>query len=76
MADVRTLLAIALGVILGTVALAFPRTLIRIQTAGTRPDRQGGYGQGGTVSDLAVLVVRVLGGIALVVVAVLALQTF
>lgn len=77
MAGIRELLAIALGVLLGLVAITFPDTLVRIQTAGTRPDRQDGYGDdSGTVSTLARRVVQFLGVVALAVAVVIAYQTF
>jgi hypothetical protein len=75
MAGVRELVAIALGALLGLAAIAYPEALLRIQTAGTRPDRRNDYGEGGTVSDRAVLVVRLLGVAVLGVAAVIALQS-
>lgn len=76
MASTRELLAIGLGVLVGLAALLFPGVLLRVHTAGTRPDRQNGYGQGGVTSDRAVLLVRLLGAAVLVVAAVIALQAF
>lgn len=76
MPGTRELLAIVLGVILGLVAIAYPGALLSIQTAGTRPDRRNEYGQGNATSDRAKRVVQLLGLVALVVAAVVALQTF
>jgi len=45
MADVRTLLAVALGALLGVLCLVAPEAIVRAQTAGRRPDGRGGeYG--------------------------------
>lgn len=77
MATTRELLAIGLGVLLGLAALLFPEVLLRVQTAGTRPDRRNGYGQGaGESSRRALLFVRLLGAVAVIVAIVIALQTF
>ena len=45
MVDARTLLAAALGLLLGAVCLVAPGAVVRIQTAGRRPTgRDGKYG--------------------------------
>jgi hypothetical protein len=45
MADLRTLLAAALGLLLGAVCLVAPGAVVRVQTAGRRPTgRDGEYG--------------------------------
>jgi hypothetical protein len=45
MADVRTFLAAALGLLLGAVCLVAPGAVVRVQLAGRRPTgRDGGYG--------------------------------
>jgi len=45
MADLRTLLAAVLGLLLGVVCLVAPGTVVRVQTAGRRPTgRDGEYG--------------------------------
>jgi hypothetical protein len=45
MADLRTLLAAALGLVLGVVCLVAPGAVVRAQTAGRRPTgRDGEYG--------------------------------
>ena len=49
MVDVRTLAAAVLGVALGVVCLAAPRTIVQVQTAGRLPqDRYGRYGEDGS----------------------------
>jgi hypothetical protein len=40
--ELREALAAVLGVALGVLFVAFPGLVVRIQTAGTRPDRQPG----------------------------------
>jgi hypothetical protein len=45
MADLRTLLAAVLGLLLGVVCLVAPGAVVRVQTAGRRPTgRDGEYG--------------------------------
>ncbi|WP_435069216.1 hypothetical protein [Haloplanus sp. C73] len=45
MADVRTLLAVVLGALLGLVCILAPGAVVRTQTAGRRPNGSGGeYG--------------------------------
>jgi hypothetical protein len=45
MVDTRTLLAAALGLLLGAVCLVAPGAVVRVQTAGRRPTgRDGEYG--------------------------------
>jgi hypothetical protein len=45
MADLRTLLAAVLGLLLGAVCLVAPGAVVRVQTAGRRPTgRDGEYG--------------------------------
>lgn len=62
MADLRTVLAAVLGVGLGLVLLAFPGTIIRMQTVGRLPhDRDGGYGQAAAPPRRWLLVVRGIG---------------
>lgn len=77
MAGIRELLAIGLGVALGLAAIAYPDVILRLQTAGTRPDRRNEYGQGsGTTSNRARRFVQLLGAVALIIAAVIALQAF
>jgi hypothetical protein len=46
MADLRTLLALVLGVGLGLVLIAAPEAILRVHTVGRLPrDRTGGYGE-------------------------------
>jgi hypothetical protein len=45
MADLRTLLAAGLGLLLGALCLVAPGAVVRVQTAGRRPTgRDGEYG--------------------------------
>ena len=45
MADLRTLLAAVLGLLVGVVCLVAPGAVVRVQTAGRRPTgRDGEYG--------------------------------
>lgn len=77
MPGIRELLAIALGAILGLAAIAYPDAILRLQTAGTRPDRRNEYGQeSGTATNRARRLVQLLGVIALIIAAVIALQAF
>jgi hypothetical protein len=49
MADLRTLLAAVLGVLIGVVCLLAPDAVVRVHTAGRRPhDRSGEYGTDAT----------------------------
>jgi hypothetical protein len=62
MADPRTLLAAALGLLLGGLCLAAPGVVIRAHTVGRDSrDRRGGYGSGGDVPGRWRRVVRVVG---------------
>jgi hypothetical protein len=63
----RTLLAAVLGVGLGLVFVAFPATVVRIQTAGRRPSGRGGEYGTDTVGSRWRRVVQVV-GVALVAV--------
>ncbi|MFB6112251.1 MAG: hypothetical protein ABEJ35_06925 [Halobacteriaceae archaeon] len=44
MYGLREALAAVLGVIVGLFFIAYPGVVLRVQTAGTRPDRQPGPG--------------------------------
>lgn len=67
MADLRTVLAAVLGVGLGLVLVAFPATVIRVQTVGRLPDDRGGeYGQASEPPARWLLVVRGLGVVLIV----------
>jgi len=61
MADVRTLLAIVLGALLGLVCVLAPGAVVRVQTAGRRPDGTGGEYGTDTVSTRWKRVVQALG---------------
>lgn len=61
MADVRDLLAIALGVLLGLVLLAAPRTAFQLSAVGGPQNRRGEYGADGEVPDRYLWLIRVLG---------------
>lgn len=77
MPGIRELLAIALGALLGLAAIVYPDTILQLQTAGTRPDRRNEYGAGsGTTTNRARRLVQLLGVIALIIAAVIALQAF
>ena len=60
MTGLREVLAAALGIGFGALLVAFPEPVIRVQTAGTRPDRQPGPGGGG-VSRRWRILIRLLG---------------
>jgi hypothetical protein len=65
MVAVRTLLAAVLGIGIGIVLIAYPETVIRVQTAGRVPsDRGGEYGSEAPVSDRWRRVVQLLGGVS------------
>lgn len=62
MADVRTLLAAVLGVLIGVVCLVAPDAVVRVHTAGRRPhDRSGGYGTDAALPARWRWVVRAVG---------------
>ena len=67
MVAVRTLLAAVLGIGVGILLIAYPETVIRVQTAGRIPsDRSGEYGSEAPVSDCWRRVMQVLGGISII----------
>jgi hypothetical protein len=62
MADLRTQLALVLGVGLGLVLIAFPDLVIRAHTVGRVPhDRTGQYGEDSDRSDWVRHAVRAVG---------------
>lgn len=62
MADLRTLLAAALGIGLGVLFVVYPQAVIRVQTVGRLPhDRGGEYGEDAASTDRWQWVVRLLG---------------
>jgi len=61
MADVRTLLAAVLGLLLGTVCLVAPDAVVRVQFAGRRPPGRGGEYGTDAVSDRWRHLIRLLG---------------
>lgn len=61
MADVRDLLAIGLGALLGLVLLAAPRAALRLSVAGGPQNRRGEYGTDGDVPGHYVWLIRALG---------------
>jgi hypothetical protein len=66
MAALRTLLAAVLGIGIGILLLAYPETVIHIQTAGRIPsDRSGEYGTDAPVSDRWRRVAQLVGGASL-----------
>ncbi|MFB6093572.1 MAG: hypothetical protein ABEJ77_01340 [Halanaeroarchaeum sp.] len=66
MADLRTLLAAVLGVVLGVVFLVFPEAIVRVHLAGRLPrDRGGSYGSAPPVRDRWRRVVQAVGLAAL-----------
>jgi hypothetical protein len=65
MTAVRTLLAALLGIGIGILLVAYPETVIRVQTAGRIPsDRGGEYGSEAPVSDRWRRGVQLLGGVS------------
>ena len=67
MVAVRTLLAAVLGIGIGILLVAYPETVIRVQTAGRIPsDRGGEYGSEAPVSDRWRRVVQFLGGVSII----------
>jgi hypothetical protein len=69
MADLRTQLALVLGVGLGLVLIAHPSLVVRVHTVGRLPqDRGGQYGEDDSLSPAWRHVVRA-GGVALIAVA-------
>jgi hypothetical protein len=61
MPGLRTALAAVLGVGFGALMLAFPELVIRVQSAGTRPDRHPGPGGTADVGSIWVNLIRLLG---------------
>ncbi len=67
MADLRTTLALVLGVGLGLVLIAYPDAVVRVHTAGRVPhDRGGEYGEDSNLSDWWRRGVQALGGVMVV----------
>ena len=70
MADLRTQLALVLGIGLGLVLIVYPDLLLRVHTVGRLPqDRGSQYGEDATLSGPWRTLVQ-LGGVGLVLVAV------
>lgn len=61
MVAVRTLLAALLGVLIGVVCLVAPDAVVRVHTAGRRPNGRGEYGTDGTIPTRWRRVVQALG---------------
>ncbi|MFB6299091.1 MAG: hypothetical protein ABEH65_02400 [Halobacteriales archaeon] len=62
MADLRTLLAAVLGIVIGVLCLVYPGAIIRIQTVGRLPhDRSGEYGAGATTPERWRRIVQAVG---------------
>jgi hypothetical protein len=61
MADLRDLLAVGLGIALGLVLLAAPRTAFRLSVVGGTQNRRGEYGAAGEVPARYVWLIRALG---------------
>lgn len=62
MADLRTLLAAALGIGLGVLFIAYPDAIVRVQTVGRLPhDRRGDYGAESSLPNRWRWMVRLLG---------------
>lgn len=67
MAGVREFLAAVLGIVAGVFFVAFPGIVLRVQTAGTRPDRQPGpTGESPDLDGLWYWVIRAVGAVMLV----------
>jgi hypothetical protein len=63
MPDLRTALAAVLGIAVGALMVAFPEVVIRVQTAGSRPDRQPGPGGEPRLGSLWTNAIRAIGAI-------------
>lgn len=61
MPGIRVALAAVLGIAVGALMVAFPEVVIRVQTAGSRPDRQPGPAGGASVGGLWTAAIRVIG---------------
>jgi hypothetical protein len=61
MVDVRDLLAVVLGAVLGIVLLVAPRAAVRLSVAGGPQNRRGEYGADGELAPKYVWLVRALG---------------
>ena len=61
MAGLRELLAVALGVLLGLLLIAAPRTALRLSVIGGPQRPRGDYGSDGEVADTWAWLVRALG---------------
>ncbi|AEN05323.1 hypothetical protein [Halolamina sp.] len=76
MADVRDLLAVGLGLLLGLVLLAAPRAAFHLSVAGGPQNRRGEYGADGDVPARYRWLIRALGLVCLVIAGVIGYQTF
>jgi hypothetical protein len=65
MPGLRVALAAVLGIAVGALMVAFPEVVIRVQTAGSRPDRQPGPAGEGNVGGLWTNAIRVIGALFL-----------
>ncbi|WP_396613897.1 hypothetical protein ACH9L7_19475 (plasmid) [Haloferax sp. S1W] len=77
MPGIRELLAVALGIGLGVVLIAAPRTALRLSVfLGPQRRRRGDYGTDDDIPELWAWVVRTLGIACIVVAAFIAYQTY
>jgi hypothetical protein len=78
MSGIRELLAVALGIGLGMVLVAAPRTALRLSVflGPQRRRRRGDYGTADEITELWAWIVRTLGIARIAVAAFLAYQTY
>lgn len=77
MPGIRELLAVALGISLGVVLIAAPRTALRLSVfLGPQRRRRGDYGTDNDIPEMWAWITRVLGVSCLAVAAFIAYQTY
>lgn len=77
MPGLRELLAVALGLCLGVVLVAAPRTALRLSVfLGSQRHRRGRYGTDAEIPEMWAWIVRALGIVCIAVAAVIAYQAY
>jgi hypothetical protein len=77
MPGIRELLAVSLGLCLGVVLVAAPRTAFRLSVfLGSQHRRQGRYGTDAEIPKMWALIVRALGIVCIAVAVIIASQAY
>ena len=77
MPGIRELLAVVLGILLGVVLIAAPRTALRLSVfLGPQRRRRGDYGTDNDIPDMWTWIIRALGVACIAVAAFIAYQAY